>query len=95
MLSRRITCHAASAAGDGGMTKAATAVQGRVRWGALGYRTSRESPEEEAETQEETRAADVKEEQPDVLIAHVHRYETTARLLVPYQAITVLKGLTL
>jgi hypothetical protein len=74
------------------MTPAATAVQGRVRWGALGYRISRESPEEEAETREETGAADVKEEQPDVLIAHVHRYETPARLLVPYQAITVLKG---
>jgi len=89
MLSRRIPCPTAR---DGGMTPAATAVQGRVRWGALGYRISRESPEEEAETREETGAADVKEEQPDVLIAHVHRYETPARLLVPYQAITVLKG---
>jgi len=93
--SQRIPCPDASAARDGGMTPTATAVQGRVRWGALGYRISRESPEEEAETREETGAVGVKEEQRDVLIAHIHIYETTARLLVPYQAITDMKGLIL
>jgi hypothetical protein len=43
------------------MTPAATAVQGRGRWGALGCRVTRESSEEEAETREETGAAGVKE----------------------------------
>jgi hypothetical protein len=93
MLSWRVPCPAVSAARDGGMTPAATAVQGRVRWGALGYRISRVTSEEEEETRQETGAAGVKAVQLDVFIAHVHRYETTARLLVPYRAITVLKGL--
>jgi hypothetical protein len=77
------------------MTPAATAAQGRVRWGALGCRISWESSEEEAETRKETGAAGVKEVKLDVFLVHVHRYETSEPLLVPFQVITVLKGLTL
>jgi hypothetical protein len=52
---------APSAGRDGGMAPAATAAQGRARWGALGCRIRRGSSEEEAETREETGAAGVKE----------------------------------
>jgi hypothetical protein len=61
MLSPDIPRPVPSAGREGGMTPAATAAQGRARWGALGCRIRRGSSEEEAETREETGAAGVKE----------------------------------
>ena len=61
MLSPGIPRPVPSAGRDGGMTPAATAAQGRTRWGALGCRIRRGSSEEEAETREETGVAGVKE----------------------------------
>lgn len=61
MLSPGIPRPVPSAGRDGGMAPAATAAQGRARWGALGCRIRRGSSEEEAETREETGAAGVKE----------------------------------
>ena len=61
VLSQRAPCSLARAVGEGGMTPAATAAQGRVRWGAPCCRIRRESSLEEAETREETGAAGVKD----------------------------------